>query len=132
MKRSPFWKTYAALAVAAALGAYLWFVERKRPEPTEEKPKEKVFTFDRSKVQAVTLAPQGGEEIRLVKEKDAWRMTAPTDVAADAQQVDSLLSSLDGLSADGLFGPMGSAVDGIGSAGGKFGSALGSLKDVLS
>jgi hypothetical protein len=100
MKRSPFWRTYAALAVAAALGAYIWFVERKRPEPTEEKPKEKVFTFDRSKVNAITLAPQGGDEIRLVKEKDAWRMTAPTDVAADSSQVDSLLSSLDGLQAE--------------------------------
>src|SRR5215470_17173534 len=111
MKGSPFWKTYAALGVAAALGAYIYFVERKRPEPTTEKPKEKVFTFDRSKVNAVTLAPQGSDEIRLVKEKDAWRMTAPTDVAADSSQVDSLLSSLEGLQAEDVVaenpGPLG-------------------------
>ena len=47
-------------------------------EPTDEKPKEKVFTLDRAKVKALTLAPQGGEAIRLVKEKDGWRMTAPS------------------------------------------------------
>jgi len=93
MKVSPFWKTYVALAVAAGLGAYIYFVERKRPEPSTEKPKEKVFTLDRSKVKAITLSPQGGDEVRLVKEKDGWRMTAPTDVAADSSEVDSLRSS---------------------------------------
>jgi hypothetical protein len=100
MKASPFWKTYVALGLAAGLGAYIYFVERKRPEKTEEKPKEKVLTFDRSKVTGLTLAPQGGEEIRLVKEKDGWRMRAPADVAADASEVDSILSSLESLQAD--------------------------------
>jgi uncharacterized protein DUF4340 len=95
MKAPTFWKTYVVLAVAAGLGAYIFLVEKKRPEPTEEKPKEKVFTLDRAKVKAITLAPQGGPEIRLVKDKDAWRMTAPSDVAADANQVDALLSTLE-------------------------------------
>jgi hypothetical protein len=97
MKVPTFWRTYVAVALAAGLGAYIYFVERKRPEPSDEKPKEKVFTFDRAKVQSVTLSPQGAEEIRLVKEKDGWRMKAPADVAADTAQVDALLSSLEGL-----------------------------------
>ena len=97
MKAPTFWRTYVAVLLAASLGAYIYFVERKRPEPSEEKPKEKVFTFDRAKVQSVTLSPRGGEEIRLVKEKDGWRMKAPADVAADTTQVDALLSSLEGL-----------------------------------
>jgi len=97
MKAPTFWRTYVAVALAAGLGAYIYFVEAKRPEPTEEKPKEKVFTFDRAKVQSITLTPGGGEEIRLVKEKDGWRMKTPSDVAADSAQVDSLLSSLETL-----------------------------------
>jgi hypothetical protein len=100
MKAPTFWRTYLAVALAGGLAAYIFLVERKRPEPTEEKPKEKVFTFDRAKVQSITLAPPGAEEIRLVKEKDGWRMKAPGDVAADAAQVDSLLSSLDTLQAE--------------------------------
>jgi hypothetical protein len=100
MKAPTFWRTYAVAAVAAGLAAYIFLVERKRPEPTEEKPKEKVFTFDRAKVQSITLAPAGAEEIRLVKEKDGWRMKTPADVAADGAQVDSLLSSLDTLQAE--------------------------------
>jgi uncharacterized protein DUF4340 len=100
MKLPMFWKTYATVAVAAGLVTYIFLVERKRPEPTEEKPKEKVLTFDRAKVQAVTLTPQGSDEIRLVKEKDGWRMKAPSDVAADAAQVDSLLSTLESMQAE--------------------------------
>ncbi len=95
-----FWRTYVALAVAAGLGAYIFLVERKRPEPSTEKPKEKVLVFDRAKVKSITLSPQGGAETRLVKEKDSWRMTAPTDVAADGAQVDSLLSTLETLQAE--------------------------------
>ncbi len=100
MRAPTFWRTYAVAAVAAGLAAYIFLVERKRPEPTEEKPKEKIFTFDRAKVQSITLAPAGAEEIRLVKEKDGWRMKTPADVAADSAQVDSLLSSLDTLQAE--------------------------------
>jgi hypothetical protein len=100
MKPPTFWKTYVMAALAAGLVAYIFLVERKRPEPTEEKPKEKVLIFDRAKVQAITLAPQGSEEIRLVKEKDGWRMKAPTDVAADTAQIDSLLSTLDSMQAE--------------------------------
>jgi hypothetical protein len=105
MKPSPFWKTYVALAVAAGLAAYIYFVERKRPEPSAEKPKEKVLVFDRAKVKAITIAPQGSEEVRLAREKDGWRMTAPTDVAADATQIDSLLSSLETLQAEDVVTP---------------------------
>ena len=101
MKKPPtFWRTYVVLAVAAGLGAYIFLVEKKRPEPSEEKPKEKVFTLDRAKVKAITLAPQDGEAIHLVKEKDSWRMTAPADVAADGAQVDGLLSTVETLQAE--------------------------------
>jgi Domain of unknown function (DUF4340) len=100
MKASPFWKTYVALGLAVALGAYIYFVERKRPDKTEEKPKEKVLTLDRAKVTALTLAAPGSDMIQLVKEKDGWRMKTPTDVAADSGEVDSILSSLESLQAE--------------------------------
>jgi hypothetical protein len=100
MSLPTFWKTYVMVALAAGLAAYIFMVERKRPEPTDEKPKEKVLTLDRAKVQSITLAAQGAEEIRLVKEKDGWRMKAPGDVAADSAQVDALLSTLETLQAE--------------------------------
>lgn len=99
MKPSPFWKTYAALAVLAGLGAYIYFVE-SRHEAKPEKPKQKVFTLEKAKVQSLTLAPREGEAIRLVKEGKAWKLAAPLTAPADDNAVDSMLGSLESLTID--------------------------------
>lgn len=97
MKKPPFWRTYLVAAVAIGLGAYIYFVESKREPGDGDKKKEKVFTLDRAKAKAVTLGVSTGEEVKLVKEKDQWRMTAPMDVAADTREVDSLLTTVESL-----------------------------------
>ena len=99
MKLPDFWKTYAALAVAIGLGAYIYFVESKK-EDKPEKTKEKVLTLDKTKVKELTLAGEGKEEVRLVKDGTSWRMTAPQAAPADAQESESVLSSLEGLEID--------------------------------
>jgi hypothetical protein len=92
-----FWKTYVAIAVLAALGAYIYFVERKRPAGGEES-KEKVFaSLDKEKVKQITIQPLMGEPIRLMRSSDGWRMAEPQPVKAAANEVDSLLSSIEGL-----------------------------------
>lgn len=96
-RTTPFWKTYAAVAVCAALFAYIYFVESQREEKPE-KPKEKVFALDKSKVKELDLAPAGGPAVHLVKEGgESWRMTAPSPVAADTGEADALVSSLESL-----------------------------------
>ena len=97
MKAHPFWKTYVAVGVLAALGAYIWFVERKREDEPEGKPKEKVFALDKSKVEELALAVPAGQEVRVVKEGGSWRLTAPQQVPADQSEVDALVSSLESL-----------------------------------
>ena len=77
MKPPDFWKTYVALAVAAGLGAYIYFVESKKEDKPDTKPKEKVLSLDKTKVKELTLAGAGKEEVKLVKDGTAWRMTAP-------------------------------------------------------
>ena len=99
MKRPPFLATYVAVAVLAALGAYIYFVESKR-EDKPEKAKEKVFALDKAKVLGLTLSAEGQEEVELVRDKDGWRMTAPVAVAADAAEADALVSSLQTLEMD--------------------------------
>jgi hypothetical protein len=96
-KLTPFLGTYIVLAVLAGLGAYAYFVDAKK-EPGAEKKKEKVFQqLDKDKIKEVTLTPAEGEAIHLVKADGGWRMAAPLVVAADSQEVDSLLSSLQSL-----------------------------------
>ena len=99
MKPPEFWKTYVAVALAAGLGAYIYFVE-SRKEAKPDKPKEKVVTLDKAKVKELILAGEGKEELKLVKDGAAWRLTAPRAAPADAQEAESLLSSLDGLEID--------------------------------
>jgi hypothetical protein len=99
MTRYRFWKTWAALAVAVALGAYIYRYEWNR-EDKPDKVKEKVFTLEKAKAQEVTLTPAGSEPVRLVKEGDSWRLAAPLQAAADGNEVESLLSSLETLEID--------------------------------
>jgi len=98
LKKTPFWKTYAALAVCAGLGAYVYFVESKR-EDKPEKAKEKVFALDKSKVKALDLAPAGAPAVHLAKEgAESWRLTAPPPaLAADSGEAEALVSSVESL-----------------------------------
>jgi hypothetical protein len=99
--KGPFLRTALLVLVAAAFGAYVYFVESKKPAPTgdDSKPKEKVFHFDKAKVKEVALN-SGGEAIKLVKEGEAWKMQAPMSVGADASAVDAIVTSLSGLEMD--------------------------------
>jgi len=94
-----FWKTGAAILVLGGLGAYIFFVERKR-EDREDKPKEKILAVEKAKAKEIHLAPAGGEAIRVVKEGEGWRLAAPMSAPADTSAVDSMLTSLEGLEAD--------------------------------
>ncbi|PYQ13367.1 MAG: hypothetical protein DMF80_15820 [Acidobacteria bacterium] len=99
MKLPDFWKTYAVLAVLGGLGAYVYFVESKK-EGKPEKSKEKVVSLDKAKVKELSLAGAGKEEVKLVKDGTSWRLTAPQAAPADAQEAESVLSSLEGLEID--------------------------------
>src|SRR6185436_4793887 len=97
LKKTPFWKTWVAVAVCAGLGAYAYFVESKR-EDQPQKPKEKVFALDKSKVKELDVAPAGAPAIHLAREGEAWRLTAPAPpVAADSGEAESLLPTLETL-----------------------------------
>lgn len=101
MKPPEFWKTGAAVLVLAALGSYIYFVEMKRePEREGERKKVTIFTVDKAKATEVEIAVAGGEEIRVKKEGDAWRVVSPFSAPADTSAVDSLLTSLAKLEAD--------------------------------
>ncbi len=99
--KGPFLRTALLAVVAAAFGAYIYFVESKKPAPTgdDSKPKEKVFSFDTAKVKEVSVAA-AGETIKLVKDGEAWRMESPMAVAADASAVEGIVTSLSGLEID--------------------------------
>src|SRR5947199_6919812 len=90
------WKTTLVLFVlAAGVFAYLYFVERNRPN-TEEAARQaqNVVNFNREKIDGVVIQ-NGDDKIDLRKHADKWRLETPIRDNADASLVNELLSSLE-------------------------------------
>jgi hypothetical protein len=87
--------TLILLALAAALGAYIWFVEMKRA-PADDEPKgEKVFaSLEADKITALTLTASNGDVTTLTKEGAGWKIEKPVQVPADAAEVSGVTSNL--------------------------------------
>ena len=89
----------AILAIlAAAFGAYLFFVERNREAPAAEAPdgpRGKVFDkLDAAKIDEIQIAASSGETTTLRKVDNTWRVTAPITVPADQAEASGAASNL--------------------------------------
>jgi hypothetical protein len=108
--RSPFLKTWIALAVAVALGAWIWFVERERDPDAGEK----LYPgLEASDVKAVSLTG-GDETIRLERDGESWRLAEPIQVVADAASAGELIAAVGRLEID-------ETLEGTGTRAGDFG-----------
>jgi hypothetical protein len=88
--------TLALVAIAAALGAYIYFIERKR-EPASDTAtpnRGKVFTVDASKIEEVQIKNSGGDRTILRKANNAWQITAPAQVPADETEASGIATNL--------------------------------------
>ncbi|HET7293318.1 MAG TPA: DUF4340 domain-containing protein, partial [Vicinamibacteria bacterium] len=97
--KGTFTKTAVLLAVALGVGAYAYFVERKKPAGDDKK-KEALFTFENAKAKEFSLEPRQGDAIRLVKEAGSWKLVAPMTAPADGTSVDTVLNALNGLNVE--------------------------------
>jgi hypothetical protein len=88
--------TLILLVIAAALGAYIYFVESKR-KPSSEQAEEKAKVFDKldaAKVEEIEIKASGGDDTKLKKEGDRWKIVAPITSAADESEVSGITSNL--------------------------------------
>jgi hypothetical protein len=98
-----FWKTGVLAVVLAAIGAYIWFVERKQEvKPEGEQPKITLLTVDKAKTKELEISAKGGDNIDIVKEGSFWKLKSPFAAPADTSAVDSMFTSLEKLQADEL------------------------------
>ena len=81
------------VAVAAGLGAYIYFVESER-DPNALEPKAKVFAVEASAIERLEIRSATGEVTSLEKSGDAWKMTAPVAAAVDDTAVRSIADTL--------------------------------------
>ena len=130
VKRPPFLGTWVAVPScwpASAPTSTSW--RCKREDTPGETRRRRSCALDKTKVEGLTVAAAGQDEVQLVREKDAWRMTAPPAVAADATEADAIVSTLESLELDeivtespsdaGRIRPGHAAGHGAGPAGGR-------------
>lgn len=86
-----------AVLLLAALGTLFWLDRPSAPGNGEAgKDRERLLTLAREKVRRIELA-RGNTRVALEKTgARRWRMTAPVDSEADAEQVDRLLDAVAG------------------------------------
>lgn len=94
-------RSVAVLAVAvAALGAFVWFYERRQPSPEERSAaRRKLVEVSSEEVLALRIERPGRPTLRLERQvmpagSARWRLTEPRAHRADALAVDGLLRAL--------------------------------------
>jgi|WetSurMetagenome_2_1015567.scaffolds.fasta_scaffold149828_1 hypothetical protein len=88
-------KSLLALAVlAAGLGAYIYFVESKKPEGGASPATPKVFTVKAEDIGEITVKASGGEKTTVKKVNGAWQITEPISAPADEAEVTGIVSNL--------------------------------------
>ena len=87
--------TLILLVLAAALGGYIWFVERESPTSDDEPKAERVFAgLEQDAIESLTMQSGTGEVTSLKKSGAGWTITAPIEVPADASEVSGVTSNL--------------------------------------
>jgi Domain of unknown function (DUF4340) len=98
--------TLILLVLAAALGAYVYFVESKREaKPDTGAPpaetRSKVFDkLDSTKIDDITVHGSAGDTTHLKKTGATWQMVEPTTAAVDDTEVSGLVTNLGTVEAD--------------------------------
>ena len=82
------------VVVLAGLGAYVYFIESKKPQDTATPAGPKVFTVKAEAIEEVTVKSAGGERTTLKKTGGAWQITAPFAAPADEAEISGITSGL--------------------------------------
>jgi hypothetical protein len=91
--------TILLLVIAAGLGAYLYFVDSKKPVG-ETAAKQKIFSLDAAKIEQVQLKATSGSSTILKKGTDGWTIVQPVAAPADQNTAADIAASLATLEQD--------------------------------
>ncbi len=82
------------VVVLAGLGAYVYFVESKKPQGQEPTLGPKVFTVKADAIDELTVKSAGGDRTTLKKAGGAWQITDPVSAPADEAEVSGIVTGL--------------------------------------
>ncbi len=87
----------ALLGVAAALGAYIYFIELGRDATGTPEKKDKVFTVETGTLEELEIKAASGETTTLKKQGESWQIVTPAGVDVDQAEVSSVVSTIESL-----------------------------------
>lgn len=85
--------TIVAAFFLAALAAYIYFYEREPIEDTDSE-QEQVFEIEPDSLNEIEIQRPGGDDLKVTKDSDSWRILEPVDAAADSTEVESLARNI--------------------------------------
>jgi hypothetical protein len=85
--------TILLIVVAAALGAYLYFVDAKKPV-ADETAKKKVFSLDAGKIEQMQIKSDSGDVTVLKKDAKGWNVVTPINGTADQNNATDVATNL--------------------------------------
>jgi hypothetical protein len=88
------------LIVAAGLGYYAWFVERKNEPSGGAEKHDKVFTVESEKIDEITVKSATGDQTKLKRENGEWKIVSPAALTPDLAEVSAITTALAGVEMD--------------------------------
>lgn len=89
------------LIVAAGIGGYAWFVERKAdPSDAAAAKHDKVFTVESEKIDEITVKSATGDQTKLKRDKGEWKIVSPAALTPDLAEVSAMTTALAGVEMD--------------------------------
>jgi Domain of unknown function (DUF4340) len=80
--------------VLGALGAYIYFVESKKPQGAEATAGPKLFSVKAEAIDQITVKAANGDRTALDKANGAWQITSPIVAPADDAEVSGIVTNL--------------------------------------
>jgi hypothetical protein len=89
-----FRSTLILLAVLLGLLGYIYFYEMKRPAPSQEAPKQKVFTVEADTINELEVTSSAGDRTVMRKTGTAWSLVEPLQTKADETEATGIVTNL--------------------------------------
>lgn len=89
-----FRSTLVLLAVLLGLLGYIYFYEMKRPLPSEQEAKQKVFTVEADKIEELEIKASAGDRTVLKKTGTDWSLVEPIQIRADDAETSGITTNL--------------------------------------
>src|SRR5512137_962290 len=82
------------VVVLAGLGAYIYFVQSKKPAEGDLPSTPKVFQVASDAIEDLTIKAENGDRTALKKSNKTWYITDPVSAPADETEVSGILTTL--------------------------------------